>query len=110
MPATDAHPVDLHGRDGLRLRADELGDPNGPPVILLHGGGQTRHAWGSTARVLAARGWHVLQVDLRGHGESDWPADADYSLEAFADDIRAVAATLPEPPVLVGASLGGSAS
>ena len=110
MAATDAHPVDLQGRDGLRLRADELGDPAGPSAMLLHGGGQTRHAWGSTARVLAERGWHVLRIDLRGHGESEWPDDADYSLEAFADDIRAVAGTLSAPPVLVGASLGGSAS
>lgn len=102
--------VQLAGRDGLRLAADELGDPNGPPVLLLHGGGQTRHAWGSTGRALAARGWHVLQIDLRGHGESEWPENGDYSLEAFADDIRAVADTLPESPVLVGASLGGSAS
>jgi pimeloyl-ACP methyl ester carboxylesterase len=110
MVSTAPLPVDLAGRDGLRLRADEFGNLDGPPVLLLHGGGQTRHAWGSTARVLAARGWHALSIDLRGHGESEWPADADYSLEAFADDIRAVAATLPEPPVLVGASLGGSAS
>jgi pimeloyl-ACP methyl ester carboxylesterase len=110
MVSTAPLPVDLAGRDGLRLRADEFGNLDGPPVLLLHGGGQTRHAWGSTARVLAARGWHALSIDLRGHGESVWPADADYSLEAFADDIRAVAATLPEPPVLVGASLGGSAS
>jgi pimeloyl-ACP methyl ester carboxylesterase len=110
MVSTAPLPVDLAGRDGLRLRADEFGNLDGPPVLLLHGGGQTRHAWGSTARVLAARGWHALSIDLRGHGESEWPVDADYSLEAFADDIRAVAATLPEPPVLVGASLGGSAS
>jgi pimeloyl-ACP methyl ester carboxylesterase len=110
MVGTDAHPVDLAGRDGLRLRADELGDPAGPPVLLLHGGGQTRHAWGSTARVLAARGWHAFAIDLRGHGESEWSPDGVYGIEAFADDIRAVAGALPEPPVLVGASLGGVAS
>ena len=102
--------VDLRGRDGLRLRADELGDPDGPAVVLLHGGGQTRHAWGSTARVLAERGWHVYRVDLRGHGESDWPDDGDYGPEAFAGDVYAIATALPEPPVLVGASLGGIAS
>jgi pimeloyl-ACP methyl ester carboxylesterase len=108
--AIDVRPVDLRGDDGLRLRADELGDSDGPPVLLLHGGGQTRHAWGSTARVLAALGWHAFQIDLRGHGESDWPANADYRLERFADDIRTMAEELSEPPVLVGASLGGSAS
>ena len=52
----DVRSLDLRGRDGLRLRADEFGDPDDPPVVLLHGGGQTRYAWGSTARVLAERG------------------------------------------------------
>ncbi len=102
--------IDVFGKDGLRLRADEFGDPGDPPVVLLHGGGQTRFVWGTTAAVLAARGWHVLRVDLRGHGESDWPEDGDYGPTAFADDVRAVAAALPSPPVLVGASLGGIAS
>jgi peroxiredoxin len=102
--------VDLQGRDGLRLRADEFGDLDGPAVVLLHGGGQTRHAWGSTARVLADRDWHVYRVDLRGHGDSEWPADGDYGPEAFAGDVYAIATAMPEPPVLVGASLGGIAS
>ena len=106
----DVRSLDLRGRDGLRLRADEFGDPDGPPVVLLHGGGQTRYAWGSTARVLAERGWHVYRVDLRGHGESDWPDDGDYGPEAFAGDVYEIARGLPEPPVLVGASLGGIAS
>ena len=102
--------IDVYGRDGLRLRADEFGDPDAPPVVLLHGGGQTRFAWGTTAPVLAGRGWRVLRVDLRGHGESDWPDDGDYGPDAFAGDVTAIATALPEPPVLVGASLGGIAS
>ncbi|MCU1457300.1 MAG: hypothetical protein JWL73_1392 [Actinomycetia bacterium] len=102
--------IDLLGQDGLRLRADEFGDPTDPPVVLLHGGGQTRFAWGSTAQTLAARGWHAYRVDLRGHGESAWPDDGDYSLDAFAGDVLAIAAAMPEPPVMVGASLGGVAS
>jgi peroxiredoxin len=106
----DVRSLDLSGRDGLRLRADEFGDPDGPTVVLLHGGGQTRYAWGSTARVLAERGWHVYRVDLRGHGESDWPDDGDYGPEAFAGDVYEIASAKPEPPVLVGASLGGIAS
>ena len=99
----------VSGAGGVRLRVDVWGDPAGPPVVLLHGGGQTRHAWGGTARRLADAGFQALAVDLRGHGDSDRSGDADYSLDAFADDLRAVAATLDRPPAVVGASLGGIA-
>ena len=102
--------VELTGADGVRLRADVFGDAGDPPVLLLHGGGQTRFAWGSTPQALADRGWLVYRVDLRGHGESEWPEDGDYSLWAFADDTRALAAGMPSLPVLVGASLGGLSS
>jgi pimeloyl-ACP methyl ester carboxylesterase len=97
------------GRDGLRLAADVGGDPDDPPVVLLHGGGQTRHSWGTTMGDLVRRRWYVASVDLRGHGDSEWPPDGDYRLETFADDAEAVAATF-DRPVLVGASLGGSSS
>lgn len=77
--------------------------------MLLHGGGQTRHAWGTTARALAAAGWYVVSLDHRGHGDSEWPADGDYLLSSFAGDVAAVAKELGAPPVVVGASLGGLA-
>jgi pimeloyl-ACP methyl ester carboxylesterase len=102
--------IDLHGHGGVRLRADEFGDPAAPPVLLLHGGGQTRFAWGTTPQVLAERGWHSYRIDLRGHGESEWPEDGDYRLDVFAADVREIARSLPQLPVLVGASLGGVSS
>ena len=102
--------VDLRGANGIRLTADVGGPEDGPPVVLLHGGGQTRHAWRSTLDDLAAKGWRVHSVDLRGHGDSDWDDEGDYSFEAFASDVAAIAAALPQPPVLIGASLGGIAS
>src|SRR5947209_7990721 len=95
--------VVLHGAGGVRLAADVFGDGADSPVVLLHGGGQTRFAWGTTPQVLADRGWLVYRVDLRGHGESAWPEDGDYSLWAFADDTRMIAAAMPSLPVLVGA-------
>lgn len=99
----------LIGHGGLRLAADIAGDPADPPVLLLHGGGQTRHSWGTTMLDLAGRGWSVASVDLRGHGDSDWAPDGDYRWEAFSADVAAIAAPL-DRPVLVGASLGGISS
>lgn len=95
---------------GMHLAADVGGPADGPTVVLLHGGGQTRHSWAGTWRVLVEAGWRAWSVDLRGHGESDWAPDGDYSLDAFAGDVRALAESLPRPPVLVGASLGGLSS
>lgn len=92
---------------GIEVVADVGGDPAAPAVILLHGGGQTRHSWHGAMRELLHRGYHVLNLDARGHGDSGWPDDADYSLEALAADLRAVIATLRTPPALVGASMGG---
>lgn len=100
----------LPGSDGLTLAADVGGPDDGPGVVLLHGGGQTRHSWSGTWHALVDRGWRAASVDLRGHGESEWAPDGDYSLDAFAADARAVAASFDKPPVLVGASLGGLAS
>lgn len=96
---------------GLRLAAEVLGEDRGrPPVLLLHGGGQTRHAWESTAAALAAKGWVTIAVDLRGHGDSDWSPRGQYGLDVFAADVRDLAGALGSPPVLVGASLGGLSS
>ena len=102
--------VRLAGAGGIGLAADVGGPADGAPVVLLHGGGQTRHAWRSTLQDVAAKGWRVLSVDLRGHGESDWDDEGDYSFQAFAADVEAISAGLEQPPVLVGASLGGIAS
>ena len=54
--------------------------------------------------------WRAYSVDLRGHGDSAWAPDGDYSLDAFARDVRAVARSVGQRPALVGASLGGIAS
>lgn len=97
----------LKGFHGLELAADVGGDPGHTPILLLHGGGQTRRSWGTAVTALIARGYYVVSLDLRGHGESGWPEDADYSLNAFVFDLTAVMKTLPRPPVVVGASLGG---
>jgi len=99
--------IEFSGRDGNRLAADVAGEPGGPPAVLLHGGGQTRHSWGGAAARVAQRGCQAVTLDARGHGESEWSATGDYRLVSFADDLRLVVAQLDAPPVLVGASLGG---
>ena len=104
-PASRA--VTFAGRDGIRLESDAYGDPTARPVVLLHGGGQTRHAWGGTAAALARAGWYAVALDLRGHGDSEWADDGDYSVDALAADLRCVVAALGTPPAVVGASLGG---
>ena len=107
-------PIEIRGAGGLILRGDAWGPPGGAPVVFLHGGGQTRHAWGTTAQRFARAGAYVLAMDHRGHGDSDWPAPGalhgDYDLETFAGDVRAIATHLGRPPAVVGASLGGMAA
>jgi pimeloyl-ACP methyl ester carboxylesterase len=100
------------GSAGNKLVADRYGDGE-RAAILLHGGGQTRHAFAGTAEALAKAGWSAFTVDQRGHGESDWIADGSYRVFNFADDAvmvaAAVSARFRAPPVLIGASLGGMA-
>jgi pimeloyl-ACP methyl ester carboxylesterase len=92
---------------GLSVAADVGGDPAGSPVVLLHGGGQTRHSWKNAFDALVTAGHHVVALDARGHGDSDWDSAGDYSIDALASDLRSVLAHTPPLPILVGASMGG---
>jgi pimeloyl-ACP methyl ester carboxylesterase len=98
-------------RNGMTLTADAWGDPRQRAVVLIHGGGQTRHSWGGTAAALAGTGWYAVAYDQRGHGTSDRAPDRDYGNQRFAEDCvdvcRTVQAWSGVAPVVVGASLGG---
>jgi pimeloyl-ACP methyl ester carboxylesterase len=98
------------GHGDIKIAADVWGSNNQELVILLHGGGQTRHAWGETGKKLAEAGYHSVALDLRGHGDSEWDADGDYSIRAYKDDLVSVINEIGQPARLVGASLGGMAS
>ena len=98
------------GKDKLNIIADIWGQSDNPLVVLLHGGGQTRHAWGNSGKILSSAGFHVVAMDLRGHGDSDWHPDGDYSIDSHKQDLISVLRTLGKPASLVGASLGGMIS
>lgn len=96
----------LRGSD-VNLAADVTGPVAGPTILFLHGSGQTRQSWGSALAQASERGYRAISLDLRGHGDSDWSADGEYSLDRFAADLRQVIVQLEREPILVGASLGG---
>ena len=98
------------GHGDIKIAADVWGSNNEELVILLHGGGQTRHAWGDTGKKLSDAGYHSVALDLRGHGDSEWHADGDYSIRAYKDDLVSIINEIGKPARLVGASLGGMAS
>ena len=99
------------GAGGVTIAADAWGDPDGPLVLLQHGGGQTRHAWKNTGQRLGAGGYFAVAFDARGHGDSDWAADGRYGQDAMIQDLQCVIKVLgKQRPVLVGASMGGGTS
>ncbi|WP_070153624.1 alpha/beta fold hydrolase [Sphingobium phenoxybenzoativorans] len=106
----DQRRITFAGAHGLTIAGTAVGPTDGLPVILSHGGGQTRYAWGRTAHSLAELGFLAISLDLRGHGESGWMSSGLYVIEDYAEDLRLFSATLARPPILVGASLGGIAS
>ena len=100
-------------RGDLALELDRYGSGIGSKVILLHGGGQTRHSWASTAQKLAGKGCTAYAVDLRGHGGSFWAPDGNYHPQAIGEDIRNLLRDEEFKTgslVVVGASLGGMAT
>ncbi len=105
--------IEVEAAPGLRLVGDLYGEA-GPPVLLLHGGGQTRHSWRRTAQALASAGYRALPFDQRGHGDSSRAPDRRYSFFDYAEDARVLAAEVTRRygarPAAVGASLGGLSS
>lgn len=102
--------VELRGEDGLRLVADAYGPADGPPAYFFHGSGQTRQSWGRAATELGRQGWRAYTVDHRGHGDSDRHDAGGYEHHDVAQDVLALCAAERRRPLVVGASLGGSAA
>lgn len=79
-------------------------------VLLLHGGGQTRHSWHRSGSRFAEAGWTTYALDARGHGDSSWAPDGDYGMDSLVGDLLGVVEQIGAQPVLIGASLGGMTS
>ena len=92
---------------GMRFHFTEWGEPDAPPVLLLHGGNQSCHSWDLVSLHLSDR-YHVFALDQRGHGDTEWSRDLDYSMEAMTADVLAFLADQElQGPIIFGHSMGG---
>ena len=92
----------------LRLHYVDWGNPDAPPLILLHGGRDHCRNWDWVARRLR-KDWHVIAPDLRGHGDSEWSKSANYGTAGYVYDLAQLIHQLKLAPVtIVSHSLGGS--
>jgi len=105
----DALTVQFRVDGALTLVGDEwnAGAADRPTILMLHGGGQNRFSWKNTGQILADRGFHVIALDARGHGDSDRAPGARYTIHALANDIATVLEQIDRPVVIIGASMGG---
>ena len=106
--AIQTQPIDKTVRaNGINSHYLEWGSPNDPPVILLHGFRGHAHSWDDVSAVLCNRR-RVLALDQRGRGDSDWAPDGDYSMGAYAEDVKAFADALGIGKFeIIGHSMGG---
>jgi len=94
--------------NGLRLHYLDWGNERATPVVLLHGLRGFAHTWDPVARPLADR-FHLLALDQRGRGESEWAPEAEYNTDAYVSDIEGFVDQLGlRQFVLVGHSMGGA--
>jgi pimeloyl-ACP methyl ester carboxylesterase len=92
----------------LRMHYVDWGNREAPPLILQHGGRDHCRSWDWVAEELR-RDWHVIAADLRGHGDSAWSPDGDYTMNAYVYDFAQLIHTLGHDQVtIVAHSLGGN--
>lgn len=96
------------GGDGVRLHLTERGNPNGRPILFIHGFSQAGLCWTKQLESDLAGDFRLVAMDLRGHGRSDKPRDAYGDSRSWADDVRATIDELGlDGAVLSGWSYGG---
>jgi len=97
---------DIHVR-GLKLHYQEWGAADAPVILMIHGFGVSGHMFDEFAERLQGS-YRLIALDQRGHGDSDWSDEGDYSRDAFVEDIEAFCQALDlNRFVLMGHSMGG---
>jgi pimeloyl-ACP methyl ester carboxylesterase len=92
----------------LRLNYVDWGNPEAPPLLLVHGGRDHCRSWDWVAEELR-QDWHVIAPDLRGHGDSAWSPDGNYDMAPFVYDLAQLVHQLNLAPVtIVAHSMGGN--
>lgn len=92
----------------LRLNYVDWGNPDAPPLLLIHGGRDHARSWDWVAEELRDD-WHIIAPDLRGHGDSAWSPDGNYEMSAFVYDIAQLIHQLNLAPVsIIAHSMGGN--
>lgn len=85
----------------------EWGAADAPTILLLHGGHQSAHSWDLVSLHLAQK-YRIIALDQRGHGDSEWARNGDYSNLTMAQDAHAfVQAIGLQNPIVMGHSMGG---
>ena len=93
--------------NGMNFHYLEWGSPGNPLVVMLHGGSQQAHSWDFVSLPLSEH-YHIIAMDQRGHGDSDWAPDGDYTIEAHQGDIDGFISALGLDGFhLIGHSMGG---
>jgi pimeloyl-ACP methyl ester carboxylesterase len=91
----------------LRLHYVDWGNLGAPPLLLVHGGRDHCRNWDWVANVLR-HDWHVLAPDLRGHGDSQWSPDGNYTIAGYVYDLAQLIHQQELAPVtIIAHSLGG---
>src|SRR5437762_792032 len=94
--------------NGLSLHALEWARPGAPGVCLLHGGSAHSHWFDRVIGSFVGR-YHVISLDQRGHGASDWPTPPAYATEDFVSDLLGVMDAMGWGRMtVVGHSMGGA--
>ncbi len=93
--------------NGLRLHHLDWGNKDAPPFVFVHGLGGNAHAFDGVARRFSDR-YHVISIDVRGRGDSDWSKDGAYQMSDYANDLAGIVDALGYKKfTLSGTSMGG---